>query len=138
VAERAYENSDIRVFFDRDRCIHSAHCLRGLPSVFDTDAKPWINVDGADAAQVASTIRTCPSGALRYETIRPDVQTEVGDEPTTVEIRPGGPLYIRGQIRLTRPGGDEIAVTRAALCRCGASENKPFCDNSHQKVGFKG
>ena len=135
MAPRTYENQRIRVTFDAARCIHSGMCLRGSPTVFDTNAKPWINVDGAEAAAIAATIRECPSGALRYES--DIVDAEVADDPTTIEVRPNGPLFVRGNVTLTRPGGESTEELRAALCRCGASENKPFCDNSHRKVGFR-
>jgi CDGSH-type Zn-finger protein len=47
-----------------------------------------------------------------------------------------GPLYVRGKLSLVDARGDEIAEMRAALCRCGASGNKPFCDSSHREIGF--
>ncbi len=51
---------------------------------------------------------------------------------------PGGPLYVRGPIVLKDAAGAVVFEgTRAALCRCGASQNKPFCDNSHLQVGFQ-
>lgn len=50
-----------------------------------------------------------------------------------------GPLYLRGEIELTDARGETTAIgPRAALCRCGASENKPFCDLSHRTIGFEG
>jgi len=57
-----------------------------------------------------------------------------------IEISPvaNGPLYLRGRIRIEGPDGRVIREdTRVALCRCGASENKPFCDNSHRRVAFQ-
>ena len=59
-------------------------------------------------------------------------------EETTVQERPNGPLFVRGNVRIF--GQDHTLVrqdTRAALCRCGASANKPFCDGSHRRVGFR-
>ena len=63
---------------------------------------------------------------------------EQPDEPTTVEVRPNGPLYLRGRLRIEAPGGRTLTEEyRVALCRCGASENKHFCDNSHRLIGFR-
>jgi Iron-binding zinc finger CDGSH type len=63
---------------------------------------------------------------------------EQAAEETTVDPRPDGPLFVRGRLRIVNADGDVIREdTRAALCRCGASENKPFCDGSHLRVGFK-
>lgn len=76
------------------------------------------------------------AGALRYEPGA--VESEQPDEPTTMDVRPNGPLYLRGRLRLRAVGGRTIVETpRAALCRCGASGNKPFCDNSHRRIGFR-
>ena len=133
---RTYENDHIRVLWDATRCIHTGICLRLLPEVFDVRARPWVDLSGADADAIAETVRRCPTGALRYDGV--DL-AEQPDEPTTVEIRPNGPLYLRGRIRLVGPGGREHPEEhRVALCRCGASENKPYCDNSHRLIGFRG
>jgi CDGSH-type Zn-finger protein len=107
-----------------------------LPSVFALERRPWVDVDARDAEQVAATVRACPTNALRYEGLR--IPDEEPDEPTTVDVRPNGPAYVRGRIRLRAPGpGHEtVEECRVALCRCGASQNKPFCDNSHRLIGF--
>lgn len=63
---REYEGSGITVYWDSDRCIHSQRCWRGVPSVFDPRARPWVHPDGALADEVARVIDTCPSGALSY------------------------------------------------------------------------
>ena len=63
---RTYEGSGITVEWRADRCIHTALCLRALPSVFDTSAQPWVDVDGADPGAIAEAVRQCPTGALRY------------------------------------------------------------------------
>jgi uncharacterized Fe-S cluster protein YjdI len=135
---RTYQNGRIRVLWDADRCIHVGRCLRALPTVFDVRAQPWVNLEGASAEQVAAAVRTCPTGALRFQGLG-GLPDEVPDEPVTVEVRPNGPLYVRGRVRITRPGGDVVSdEVRVALCRCGASQNKPFCDNSHRLIAFRG
>jgi CDGSH-type Zn-finger protein len=49
-----------------------------------------------------------------------------------------GPLQVTGPIELVWPSGHSISITEAAtLCRCGASKDKPFCDGTHAKIGFK-
>ena len=136
---RTYESDEIRVIWDATRCIHVAKCLHALPEVFDVNARPWVNVEGAPRDEIAAAVLTCPTGALRYEGVNDPGFVEPSEEPTTVEVRPGGPIYIRGHVKVTGPGGEVIAEeNRVALCRCGASQNKPFCDNSHRLIGFKG
>jgi uncharacterized Fe-S cluster protein YjdI/CDGSH-type Zn-finger protein len=134
---RVYDSAGIRVVWDATLCIHTGICLQRLPAVFDVTARPWVQLaDTADVDAVAATIRACPTGALRYEGGR--VAPEVPDEPTTVEVRPNGPLFVRGRVRVQGPGGrNGREEFRVALCRCGASENKPFCDNSHRIVEFR-
>jgi len=50
-----------------------------------------------------------------------------------------GPLLVRGPVRLTDQDGNEIEVDRGtiALCRCGKSRMRPFCDGSHKLVRFR-
>lgn len=129
---RVYETEDIRVVWEADRCIHVGHCLQALPQVFDVWKRPWVDIEGAPAEEVARAVRTCPTGALRYE-ILGDLPDESPEQPTTIEVRPGGPLYVRGKVQITDPAGRVICEeSRVALCRCGQSQNKPFCDNSHR------
>jgi CDGSH-type Zn-finger protein len=53
-----------------------------------------------------------------------------------VQITSDGPLYFRGELEIHTPTA-VVKETRAALCRCGASRNKPFCDNSHEDIAFR-
>ena len=136
---RAYETDEIRVLWDATRCTHVATCLQALPEVFDIRRRPWVDVSGASAQEVAETVRLCPTGALRYEALSEGIREEQPDQPATVTIRPNGPLDVRGHIKITGPRGEVLTEeTRVSLCRCGASENKPFCDNSHRSIGFRG
>jgi CDGSH-type Zn-finger protein len=57
-----------------------------------------------------------------------------------IEIRPNGPYLVEGDIELIDPTGKKVDTTgraKVALCRCGASVNKPFCDGTHSKIGFQ-
>jgi len=68
--KRTYENQQIRVFWDADKCTHSTNCLRGLPSVFNRQKRPWVDINGAKAEEIQKCIDKCPSGALSYEMLR--------------------------------------------------------------------
>ncbi len=58
---------------------------------------------------------------------------------TEFEVIENGPLHVIGNFSLKGPDGSELQVDREAwLCRCGESANKPFCDGSHRKAGFRG
>lgn len=134
---RVYRNDAIEVSWEPRFCIHTQACVRDLGQVFNASARPWIDVDAADPDAIAQTILTCPTGALHFRRLDGGAQEEAG-EGTTVEPRRDGPLFVRGRLRIVDADGNLIREdTRLALCRCGASGNKPFCDGSHRRVGFK-
>ncbi len=60
-------------------------------------------------------------------------------EKVTITTRPNGPYLVKGPIRIVDPDGNEFTVDRdtVALCRCGGSTTKPFCDGTHSKIGFQ-
>jgi len=130
MGEREYKTKDITIEWEPARCIHSAECVRHLGSVFDPAARPWVHVEAEPAADIAKTIERCPTGALHYRSDDPSL-AEQPDAQNTVVTRPHGPMFVRGRLEL----GDR-ADTRMALCRCGASSRKPYCDNSHRATGF--
>jgi len=130
-----YESPQARVTWDATRCIHAAECVRTVPQVFDPAAKPWIQPDKADADAVADAVNRCPSGALRMEFADGTSAMAIPADNQGL-INANGPTYLRGKLTL-RQGEGEFEDTRIALCRCGASQHKPFCDNSHKKIGFK-
>lgn len=63
-------------------------------------------------------------------------------EPVTLRLREDGPIVVHGPIRLVGPDGQEIPLPTdkplVALCRCGRSQGKPFCDGSHRAAGHEG
>jgi CDGSH-type Zn-finger protein/uncharacterized Fe-S cluster protein YjdI len=132
-----YDGEDITVSYDLKRCIHVRECVRGLPDVFDPQKKPWIEPDEANPEELADVITRCPTGALHFERTDGGPAEETPDE-NVIAVAPDGPLYLRGDIEITSPDGDEVLRdTRVAACRCGASENKPLCDNSHRRIEFE-
>jgi uncharacterized Fe-S cluster protein YjdI len=133
---REYQNDAIVVHWEPGLCIHAAECLRRLPSVFDRHGRPWINVDGAEPDAIATTVTACPSGALRFER-RDGGPAEETPATAVVFPQPDGPYHVRGRIEIRGADGSLRSLTRATLCRCGASQNKPFCDLSHQMIQFK-
>ncbi len=55
-----------------------------------------------------------------------------------IKVQPNGPLIVTGKFKLELQNGTVEEKETATLCRCGHSQNKPFCDGSHRKVGFEG
>ena len=132
---RVYEHEGFAVEYEPLRCIHAEECVRGLPRVFAPGRRPWIDPSQAAPPDLAATITRCPTGALHYRPTA-EVPAETPDPAASVEAVADGPLYVRGDIRLVRPDGEPVREERVALCRCGASQNKPYCDNSHIEAGF--
>jgi uncharacterized Fe-S cluster protein YjdI/CDGSH-type Zn-finger protein len=131
---RGYRGERITVYYDVQRCCHFAECVRGLPGVFDVNARPWIQPDNADADRVAEVVRRCPTGALHYAlTDGPDEQQP---GPTRVTAVEDGPLLLRGDLLLESPSG-EVRDVRAALCRCGLTASSPFCDDACKRTGWR-
>lgn len=127
----------IEVTFDPNRCAHAGECLRGAPQVFDLQARPWIQPEHLDADSLADVVRRCPSGALQYHRLdgAPD---ESPDAEVSLRPQPNGPVYVRGGVQMADAEGHVFATgPRFALCRCGESGNKPFCDGSHRAAGFR-
>lgn len=134
---RRYKSKNIDVTYDTGRCIHVAACIRGLPAVFDTRKRPWVQPAQSDADAVADVVMRCPTGALHFER-KDDGAAEPVPARNTITPMPNGPLFARGNIIIETADGEIILQdTRVALCRCGASENKPFCDNSHIAGQFR-
>jgi CDGSH-type Zn-finger protein/uncharacterized Fe-S cluster protein YjdI len=136
--KRTYSGNEIDILFDARRCIHAERCVHGLRSVFDRDRRPWVDPDGASADEVMAVVGRCPTGALAA--IRHDgADEERPDARVSVTISPDGPAYVRGDLRVGVPGEvDPRTEARIALCRCGHSAHKPFCDNAHVDAGFEG
>jgi uncharacterized Fe-S cluster protein YjdI len=137
MAKRTYENKGIRVFWDSEKCVHSEHCVHGLPQVFDRERRPWVNVDAAEAEEIRRVIATCPSGALTCECFGTTDDTVPGDLPV-INVLKDGPYQVCGKVSLV--GVDGVTIQTGdicALCRCGKSGNKPFCDGTHAEVGFR-
>ncbi|MEF2280200.1 (4Fe-4S)-binding protein [Deinococcus sp. YIM 134068] len=132
---KAYTGDGVTVYYDAPRCVHVANCVRNLPEVFRPRERPWIQLwNEADAERVAEVVRTCPTGALHYALEHG--LPEAPEVPTTITPVPNGPLAIRGDLHIQTPDG-EVREVRAALCRCGASTTKPFCNGAHAKIGWK-
>lgn len=141
---QVYEGDGILVTFDPNICIHSGVCIRGLPAVFDVSEKRWIRPEQGTPDAVAATVGQCPSGALQVVRAgrgRPRADTGASPEaaPARVPIgvRPNGPILVRGPITVTRENGEVVERDSCSLCRCGATGTAPFCDGSHNRIGFK-
>ena len=132
-----YDGAQADVHWDGRLCIHIGECGRAPNDLFVGGRQPWCQPDQASPDEVAEVVKRCPTGALTY--LRKDGgEVEAADAENVVSVMYNGPLYVRGDLEVEGASGDMPGVRfRAALCRCGQSKNKPFCDNSHEDAGFK-
>jgi CDGSH-type Zn-finger protein len=133
---QAYKGKRIAILDNRSICSHAGFCTDELKSVFRMHDEPWIDADGAKVEEIVATIRKCPSGALSYAI--DGVEAEPPPRPAMITVTDDGPYAVTGGVELMGvKRGEGASAEHYALCRCGASKNKPFCDGSHWHVGFR-
>lgn len=134
--QERYQGPELTIVDNRFICAHVGACTDGLPEVFRYGQEPWIDPTGADAARIESVIRQCPSGALTFAR-GGDAVRDFGNDPA-ITVSRNGPYYVVGGCELdTDAWGEGASREHYALCRCGQSRNKPFCDGSHWEAGFE-
>ncbi len=127
------EGRDMVLSFDTRRCIHSRRCVLGAPGVFLSGVTgQWLFPDEEETGYLRGVAHSCPSGAIFYEP-KGDTPAEPVPQVNQVELRENGPYAFKATLAID----GQADGFRATLCRCGASKNKPFCDGSHAKVGFR-
>jgi CDGSH-type Zn-finger protein len=136
--KKSYPGNNIIIHDNRRICSDAGECVNNLSSVFRLDAKPWIDPNSASVEEIIQTIRKCPSGALSYSIDGIEYKDQ-NDRDPMVTVSENGPYLITGGIDLI---GDNIQWADGSskeyytLCRCGASNNKPFCDGMHKSINF--
>lgn len=76
---RTYENNDLVVFWNSEKCFHSKRCVTGSPKTFDINRKPWIDLGQAESSEIWQAISKCPSGALKV-IYRHDIEVKMDTE----------------------------------------------------------
>jgi len=134
--ERAYpyRGGDLTLSDDPSLCTRAGYCGDRFRNV-------WAMIADAADPDVAERIRhmsmLCPSGRIVTQPDGAEVRDEPDYEPSVGVIR-DGPLWVRGGVTVVAADGTRYEVrNRVTLCRCGNSRNKPFCDGSHEDVGFR-
>ncbi len=134
---KEYSNDDLTVVWKPNTCIHAKKCWKELLQVFNPQNRPWVNMKGATTACIKKQVEACPSGALSY--VSKGDNQESMHTVTEVEALENGPLLIYGTLHIKNSDGTEEKKNKTtAFCRCGASQNKPYCDGAHVKAEFKG
>ena len=141
----SYDGVQLTVFDNRGICQHSGFCTDRLNAVFHTEGA-FVTPSGGRMDEIIRAVRDCPSGALSYAIDGVEARSQVdwdGRRAPAVEVSKDGPYRITGGIPLTDHHGDPVArasgssLEHYALCRCGHSQNKPFCSGMHWYIDFK-
>jgi uncharacterized Fe-S cluster protein YjdI len=138
--DRKYTNGEITVFWQPRKCIHATTCYRELIDVFNPRKRPWVNMEGASTEEIIRVVKLCPTEALSF-TYNSEIPSEVKEPEELPEVRvmEDGPLVLKGAFRVFDTDGKEMKTLKmTSLCRCGASNNLPYCDGTHRKVGYTG
>jgi len=128
---------DVLLRFDTQRCIHARMCVLGEPEVFLANTPgEWLFPDQATPERIAIVAANCPSGAITYDRLDGG-PNEAAPRVNALRVRENGPLAVMAEMHIAGSENATGSTFRATLCRCGASNNKPFCDGSHNAAGFK-
>jgi CDGSH-type Zn-finger protein/truncated hemoglobin YjbI len=115
VADRrdTYAGTQVTVFDNRGLCAHSGFCTDRLNTVFHAEGEPFVTPSGGRMDEIVSAVRGCPSGALSFGIDGREAREYVDQErEPAIEVSKDGP------------------------CRCGKSQNKPFCSGMHWYANF--
>jgi CDGSH-type Zn-finger protein len=129
-----FEGEGVEMTDDPSLCTHAGFCTNRRTSAWEMIRE----TDDPDLrAQLLEMIALCPSGRLAHRPSPDASDVEPDLEPSIAVVR-DGPLWVRGGVEVV--GADGVPYerrNRVTLCRCGRSQNKPFCDGTHTEVGFR-
>ncbi|HZV75863.1 MAG TPA: CDGSH iron-sulfur domain-containing protein [Conexibacter sp.] len=138
-----YHGLHVTIGDNRGTCAHSGLCSDRLPTAFRTAGEPFVAPAGGRVDEILRAARDCPSGALSA--------TIAGDDPVgasdsareaAIEVSHDGPYRVTGSIELLdgdgrpEPRNAGASLEHCSLCRCGKSQNKPFCSGMHWYADF--
>ncbi len=141
-----YVGQQVTMLDNRGICQHSGYCTDRLATAFRAGEEPFVAPSGGRMDELIRAVRDCPSGALSYALDGVEARADVdyhGSREPAIEVSKDGPYRISGAIVLVgADAGDEprnagASLEHYALCRCGHSQNKPFCSGMHWYVDFK-
>ena len=141
-----YPGQRVTIFDNRGICQHSGLCTDRLATVFRTGAEPFVAPSGGRMDEIVRAVRDCPSGALSLafdDTEARDLADWHASREAAIEVTKDGPYRVAGGIGLADATGADVPRAAGssrehyALCRCGHSQNKPFCSGMHWYVEFR-
>jgi CDGSH-type Zn-finger protein/truncated hemoglobin YjbI len=139
-----YPGEQATIFDNRGICAHSGFCTDRLASVFHTESDPFVTPSGGRLDEIIRAVRSCPSGALSYAFGDTEAREQVDQKrASSIEVSKDGPYRVTGGLPLTDAAdspehrAEGASLEHYSLCRCGHSQNKPFCSGMHWYVEFR-
>ncbi len=141
-----YPGQQVTIFDNRGICQHSGFCSDRVPAAFRAGQEPFVAPSGGRMDELVRAVRDCPSGALSLAfdgSEARDLADWHGTRECAVEVTQDGPYRVTGGVPLTGETGADVPRAAGssrehyALCRCGHSQNKPFCSGMHWYVEFR-
>ena len=140
-----YVGLQVTVYDNRGICQHSGFCTDRLATAFRTDQEPFVAPSAGRMDEIIRAVRDCPSGALSYGVDGVEAPEAVDwhdQREPAIEVSKDGPYRVTGSLPLRdadlrdAPRAEGSSREHYALCRCGQSQNKPFCSGMHWYVDF--
>jgi CDGSH-type Zn-finger protein/truncated hemoglobin YjbI len=141
-----YPGEQLTIFDNRGICQHSGLCSDRSPTAFRTGQEPFVAPSGARMDELVRAVRDCPSGALSLAFDGDEARSLAdwhGLRERAVQITQDGPYRVTGGVPLVDATGADVPRAEGssrehyALCRCGHSQNKPFCSGMHWYIEFR-
>lgn len=140
----SYDGVQVTVLDNRGICAHSGLCTDRLSTVFHAGSEPFVTPSGGRMDEIIRAVRDCPSGALSFAIDGREAREEVdqAQRGPAIMASQNGPYRVTGAIPLTDDDGADVprvggsSREHYSLCRCGQSQNKPFCSGMHYYVNF--
>ncbi len=127
---RIWEGRNISTTFNPNLCMHVYYC-QPLKELREKELETG---DEEFALEISKVVSKCPSGALSFQ-MNEGTDCGVGfDNSKIIDIVPGGEIRIACEVDSEElPRQENQVANRKTLCRCGLSQNKPYCDGAHRK-----
>jgi CDGSH-type Zn-finger protein len=130
---QTFQGTGVVMTDDTSLCASAGFCGTRFTKVWQMIER---TADPEVRARLLHMVSLCPSGRLEAS-LESGEQVEPEYTPSIAAVT-NGPLWVRGGIAIEAPDGFVYEVrNRVTLCRCGQSKNKPFCDGTHEEVGFQ-
>ncbi len=131
------EGDEVVISYTPVLCGSYEACIHNAPGAFQHGRDPWIEPEKDSKDNIAKALKRCPSGAISVS-VNGSALSHLDTDEVEIHVMEDGPYLVRNVDLHNEFTGERADTQKYILCRCGHSKNKPFCDASHNNVGWKG